>query len=165
MRTPSASRPVHRFTRYLPLLGAVALLAACSRPEPPQEPVRSVKLMTVGLGALQSQLEYAGEVRARVESRLGFRVPGRIASRNVDVGAEVGPGDLLATLDPTDQQNQLRAAMLGCGQQRLQVGVAVDNPGARRLEGRHAGQRRLFAFGLLSGHGPHIANPVGMGFL
>ena len=42
-------------------------LAGCSRPEPPPEPVRSVKLLTVGVNALQLQLEYAGEVRARVE--------------------------------------------------------------------------------------------------
>ena len=59
MRTPSASRPFHGFHRYLTLLGAVALMTACSRPAPPQEPVRAVKLMTVGVGALESQLEYA----------------------------------------------------------------------------------------------------------
>eukprot|EP01036_Dinobryon_divergens_P047290 gene47291-63378_t len=52
---------LHDYPRGGNPLGALALLAACSRPEPPQEPVRSVKLMTVGLGALQSQLEYAGE--------------------------------------------------------------------------------------------------------
>ncbi len=110
MRTPSASRPVHRFTRYLPLLGAVALLAACSRPEPPQEPVRSVKLMTVGLGALQSQLEYAGEVRARVESRLGFRVAGKIVQRQAELGQRVKAGDVLAQLDPKDYQLAADAA-------------------------------------------------------
>ena len=110
MRTPSASRPVHRFTRYLPLLGAVALLAACSRPEPPQEPVRSVKLMTVGLGALQSQLEYAGEVRARVESRLGFRVAGKIVQRQAELGQRVKAGQVLAQLDPRDYQLATDAA-------------------------------------------------------
>lgn len=52
---------------------------------------------------------FAGSIQARFESNLGFRVSGRIASRNVDVGSEVEKGALLATLDPTDQQNQLRA--------------------------------------------------------
>lgn len=53
---------------------------------------------------------FAGSIQARYESNIGFRVPGRIASRSVDVGAEVDKGSLLATLDPTDQQNQLRTA-------------------------------------------------------
>lgn len=110
MRTPSASRPFHGFHRYLPLLGAMALLAACSRPEPPQEPVRSVKLMTVGVGALQSQLEYAGEVRARVESRLGFRVAGKIVQRQAELGQRVKAGDVLAQLDPKDYQLAADAA-------------------------------------------------------
>ena len=54
---------------------AACVLVACSRPEPPQEPVRSVKLMTVGLGALQSQLEYAGEVRI-IEFEDGYSTTG-----------------------------------------------------------------------------------------
>jgi membrane fusion protein, multidrug efflux system len=110
MRTPSVSRPVHGFHRYLMLWGAVALLAACSRPEPPQEPVRSVKLMTVGVGALQTQLEYAGEVRARVESRLGFRVAGKIVQRQAELGQRVKAGDVLAQLDPKDYQLAADAA-------------------------------------------------------
>jgi hypothetical protein len=49
MRTPFTRRPS---LRYLFLLASAALLAACSRPAPPEEPVRSVKLLTVGVGAL-----------------------------------------------------------------------------------------------------------------
>lgn len=110
MRTPSASRPFHGFHRYLTLLGAVALMTACSRPAPPQEPVRAVKLMTVGVGALESQLEYAGEVRARVESRLGFRVGGKIVQRQAELGQRVKAGDVLAQLDPKDYQLAAEAA-------------------------------------------------------
>ena len=110
MRTPSASRPFHGFHRYLTLLGAVALMTACSRPAPPQEPVRAVKLMTVGVGALESQLEYAGEGRARVESRLGFRVGGKIVQRQAELGQRVKAGDVLAQLDPKDYQLAAEAA-------------------------------------------------------
>lgn len=46
--------------------------------------------------------EFPGEVRARVESRLGFRIPGKIVTRKVDVGAEVKRGQLLMQLDPQD---------------------------------------------------------------
>jgi multidrug efflux system membrane fusion protein len=88
----------------LAILGAVMLVSACSRPAPPEEPVRSVKVITVGLGAFESGQEYAGEVRARVESRLGFRVAGKITKRTVEVGQRVKAGQLLAQLDPGDYQ-------------------------------------------------------------
>jgi membrane fusion protein, multidrug efflux system len=81
----------------------IAMLAsACSRPEAPQEPVRAVKLMTVSGGALQAQPGYAGEVRARTESRLGFRVGGKLVQRPVEVGQRVVAGQLLAQLDAQD---------------------------------------------------------------
>ena len=41
---------------------------------------------------------FAGTIQARYESNLGFRVPGRIARRAVDVGAEVSKGALLASI-------------------------------------------------------------------
>lgn len=45
---------------------------------------------------------YAGEVRARHEFDLAFRVGGKIAARLVDAGAEVKAGQPLARLDPND---------------------------------------------------------------
>ncbi|MFK3790254.1 MULTISPECIES: efflux RND transporter periplasmic adaptor subunit [Pseudomonas] len=89
---------------------AVVLLPACSKHDAPPEPVRPVLWIQVTPQSEESLGRFAGNIQARYETNLGFRVPGRIAKRNVDVGAEVAPGDLLATLDPTDQQNQLRAA-------------------------------------------------------
>jgi RND family efflux transporter MFP subunit len=80
------------------------LLGACSRSAPPEEPVRSVKVLTVGLSAFESGVEYAGEVKARVESRLGFRVAGKITQRTAEVGQRVKAGQLLAQLDPRDYQ-------------------------------------------------------------
>lgn len=89
---------------------ATFCLAACSRPEPAPEPLRAVKLLTVGANALQAQQEYAGEVRARTESRLGFRVAGKIVQRPAELGAHVRPGELLAQLDPQDYQLAAQAA-------------------------------------------------------
>ena len=107
MRTPLARRPS---LRYLFLVASAALLAACSRSAPPEEPVRSVKLLTVGVGAMQSTLEYSGEVRARVESRLGFRVAGKIVQRQAELGQRVKAGQVLAQLDPRDYQLAADAA-------------------------------------------------------
>ncbi len=60
----------------LALASAAFLLLACSPAAPPEEPVRAVKVLTVGSNAFSSGYEFAGEVRAQVESRLGFRVAG-----------------------------------------------------------------------------------------
>ena len=99
---PFLSRTSARWT--CTLATAALLLGACSRPAPPEEPVRAVKVLTVGVGSFDSGAEYAGEVRARVESRLGFRVGGKITRRAVEVGQRVKAGQLLAQLDPRDYQ-------------------------------------------------------------
>ena len=65
------------FARGATILAFSLVLAACSRPGPTEEPVRAVKLMTVAVEGMNSGAEFAGEVRARVESRLGFRVAGK----------------------------------------------------------------------------------------
>ena len=92
------------------LIAAVFLLAACSKPAPPEEPIRAVKITTVGLDSMRSGAEFAGEVRARVESRLGFRVGGKIVRRQAELGQRVKPGDVLAQLDPQDYQLAAQAA-------------------------------------------------------
>jgi multidrug efflux system membrane fusion protein len=102
MRTSSAAQPrMGAFRAFWPCFPWHRLLA----PEPPPEPVRAVKLLTVGVSELQSvQEEYAGEVRARVESRLGFRVAGKIVQRQAELGQRVQAGQVLAQLDPQDYQ-------------------------------------------------------------
>jgi len=87
-----------------------ALLAACGKAPPPEEPLRAVKVVTVAQGTYASGYEYAGEVRARVESRLGFRVGGKITQRAVEPGQRVARGQLLAQLDARDYQLAADAA-------------------------------------------------------
>ncbi len=81
---------------------AALALAACSRPAPAPEPVRAVRTVTVQSQAASVGQEYAAEVRARVESRLAFRVGGKIVKRLVDLGDPVKAGQVLAQLDPQD---------------------------------------------------------------
>jgi len=76
--------------------------------------------MTVGLNTFSSGYEFSGEVRAQTESRLGFRVGGKIIRRQAEVGQRVKAGQILAQLDPQDLQlaadaarAQLRAAASG----------------------------------------------------
>jgi len=85
-------------------------LAGCSRKPAAEEPVRAVKLVTVSVSNATAGLEYSGEVRARVESRLGFRVAGKLVQRQVDVGQHVQPGQVLAQLDDQDYALAAQAA-------------------------------------------------------
>jgi RND family efflux transporter MFP subunit len=88
--------------RLLPVFALVGVLAACARSEPAPEPVRAVRTLTVGADSAGGTHEFAAEVRARVESRLGFRVAGKMIARNVEVGQHVQAGQTLAQLDSAD---------------------------------------------------------------
>jgi multidrug efflux pump subunit AcrA (membrane-fusion protein) len=74
-----------------PLLLVAVSLVACSPPPKSEEPVRAVKLLQVGASNLSFSTSYAGEVKARVESRLGFRVSGKLVTRRVELGQQVAP--------------------------------------------------------------------------
>ncbi len=95
---------------FVLIMTATLALTACSPAPAPTEPIRSVKLMTVGASALGAQTEYAGEVRARTESRLGFRVGGKVVQRPAQVGQRVNAGALLAQLDAQDLALSSQAA-------------------------------------------------------
>ena len=81
---------------------AVALLSACSKSQPVAELPRPVVVQKLALSPVVAGALYSGEVRARYESDLAFRIGGKIVERQVDVGAVVKPGQLLARLDPSD---------------------------------------------------------------
>ena len=81
-----------------------AVLGACGREAPAPPVVPLVVVQKVVAGDAGSQVSFAGEVRARAESALGFRVGGKITERLVDVGAAVKAGTLLARIDARDLQ-------------------------------------------------------------
>jgi membrane fusion protein, multidrug efflux system len=117
---PSDHTPrLRRITLGIALVASLAL-SACGKPEAPQEPVRSVKVLTVAVDTFRSSHEFAGEVRPRVESRLGFRVAGKIIRRQAELGQRVKAGEVLAQLDAQDFQLAADAA-------RAQVAAAATN--------------------------------------
>ncbi|GAB3350336.1 efflux RND transporter periplasmic adaptor subunit [Lysobacter tyrosinilyticus] len=98
-----------------PLLAGLALaaalpLAGCNSEAKPVEAARPVLVIRPGGGAEAGLTAYPGEIRAREESPLAFRVGGKLVRRDVDVGAHVKQGDLLAVLDAGDLAAQARAA-------------------------------------------------------
>ena len=82
-------------------IASLALLAAgCSQQEPPAQPLRTVRVMQIDAAAVSGSLTFPGEVRARHESRLAFRIGGKIIERRVDVGAAVKRGQRLDESTP-----------------------------------------------------------------
>jgi RND family efflux transporter MFP subunit len=91
--------------KLAPLLLLAALLAACSEAPPPAAAPKLVRTLIVGAGDPATDgatRSYSGEVRARIETTLGFRIAGKIVERRVDAGTSVKAGQVLARLDPTD---------------------------------------------------------------
>lgn len=98
---PRRMRAARAGLAVLAMAGLLAL-AGCGKKAQPVEEIRPVRLMQLSPAAGKTSYEFSGEVRPRIESRLGFRVGGKIAARLVDVGASVRKGQPLARLDPTD---------------------------------------------------------------
>jgi multidrug efflux system membrane fusion protein len=111
---------------------AAALAAACGNGAPPAEPVRPVITQTVARGAAAARDVYSGELRARYEADLGFRVGGKLVARLVDAGTRVQRGQALARLDPED-------AKLAAIATRAQLASAESDFGLAKAElDRHA---------------------------
>ena len=104
--TPMFQQPLARLVSVACLVG----LSACKPPDNRPEPVRAVKLIQIQTSDVHAGVEFAGEVRARVESRLGFRVGGKLVVRHVELGQRVKPGQRLADLDPRDYELAADAA-------------------------------------------------------
>jgi membrane fusion protein, multidrug efflux system len=94
------------------LIGAAAVLlvVGCTRQEAPVETIHPVQLSQVVVGAPVDRAVFAGEVKPRYETDLGFRIGGKIVWRGIDVGARVRKGQPLARLDPADVALQAEAA-------------------------------------------------------
>jgi RND family efflux transporter MFP subunit len=115
----------------IPLIAAT-LLSGCGSGEAPAPAPRSV-LVQPATGATPNNGVFTGEIRARYEVDLAFRVGGKIAARLVDTGAEIKPGQPLARLDPADLELAAAAA-------RAQLAAAEsDHATARAERERYAG--------------------------
>lgn len=97
------SKPIRNAAAF----AVLCVLTACSDPRAssrtePGPPPRPVLVQTVTFGDRNSERTLVGTIRPRVETDLGFRVGGKVASRHVGVGDVVKAGQPLATLDEID---------------------------------------------------------------
>ena len=87
-----------------------ATLTGCHKEAPPSPAARPVRTVTIERSTEGETLSLTGQVRAKDEVNLAFRLEGRIVERLVNVGDRVTAGQVVAKLDPQDQQNNLRSA-------------------------------------------------------
>jgi membrane fusion protein, multidrug efflux system len=115
-----------------PLMAIAALLAGCNASDTSAPVIPTVLVQAVS-SSLPTSSIYTGEIRARHEVDLAFRVGGKIAARLVDTGTDIKAGQLLARLDPADLELAASAA-------RAQLTAAEsDFTTARSERERYAG--------------------------
>jgi RND family efflux transporter MFP subunit len=73
-------------------------------------PGRPVLVATVHYEASSPERSFVGTIKPRIEADMGFRVPGKVAKRLVEVGQTVEVGQPLATLDEVDLKLQAEQA-------------------------------------------------------
>ncbi|MCM5556469.1 efflux RND transporter periplasmic adaptor subunit [Pleomorphomonas sp. JP5] len=122
---------------FLPLLVACSIvsspLLADESSNAEGRPV-AIRVTTAKLEPYAETLILTGEIRARASSQLSFRVSGRIAERFVGVGDHVKAGDLLARLDPSQQQADVANA---------EAALAAAEAGARQAASAFDRQKSL----------------------
>jgi len=98
-------------TRALAALALGLAIAGCQANTAPAPMVeRPVQVQRVAFAAEDGKRDFVGIVRARYETDLGFRVPGKIVTRLVNVGDRVKANDVIARLDPQDFKLQVESA-------------------------------------------------------
>lgn len=100
-------------SRAVRAVGATLLLlalAGCGREEARREQALPVRVARAVISDQRLHATYSGEVRARYETDLGFRVGGKILEREVEVGSAVKSGETLTRLDPQDLRLNILSA-------------------------------------------------------
>ncbi|MDX2167293.1 MAG: efflux RND transporter periplasmic adaptor subunit [Deltaproteobacteria bacterium] len=104
------------------------LLAACRPAETPHvEAIRPVRAIAVERRTGGELVSLTGTIQAEAEVNLAFRIDGRMIARPVNVGDQLRAGQLVAELDPENEQSALRAARAGLSAARGQLVEARAN--------------------------------------
>jgi len=85
-------------------------IAGCDKPATQTSEARPVRTLTVERGAGGETTSLTGHIRAKDQVGLAFRLDGRMIERPINVGDVVKAGQVVARLDPQNQQNSLRSA-------------------------------------------------------
>lgn len=127
------------FASALLVFPFLSLTACAPLEEAGEKEARRIETVIAKAEPTSEVVSTTGEISARVQSDLSFRVSGRITERLVDVGERVAAGQVLARIDAQEQQADLQVALatlLSAEAQRTQAQQAFDR------------QQALFATGV-----------------
>jgi membrane fusion protein, multidrug efflux system len=111
-------------------IALLSLLAACGPDAEQAAPeIRPVRVVTVEKRVAGDTVSLTGTIQAELEVNLAFRIDGRMTERLVGVGDQVQPGQVIARLDPKDEENALRAARADLAGAMGQLVEAQNNYG------------------------------------
>lgn len=116
-----------KIVRWMGIAVWVSVLVACSGKDEAPETALPVLVVHPAAVAGQAPAVFPGEVRAREESTLSFRVGGNLVKRHVDAGQRVRKGQLLAELDPADFALQARASQAQLAAAEAELARARDD--------------------------------------
>ena len=109
-------------------VAALLLLSACQRSEEAAEPeIRPVRVLAIEQRAAGSSVSLTGNVHAQTEVNLSFRIDGRMVERLAGIGDTVRPGQLIARLDPQNEESGLQAARAANSAARAQLVEGRNN--------------------------------------
>jgi len=101
---------------------AVLAIASCDRKrEHAAAGPRPVRTVVVALRPVGETVTLTGHIAAEDQASAAFRISGRLVERLVNVGDRVQPGQVLAKLDPQNEESQLRAAQASLASARAQL--------------------------------------------
>ena len=99
-----------RISKVIFSLGVLALLGGCGQDNAEPKQHSRVFVQTVQPADFAAAVTLTGDIQARVQTDLAFRVGGKIIQRMVDVGDRVSARQVLAKLDPKDLQTNVDSA-------------------------------------------------------
>jgi membrane fusion protein, multidrug efflux system len=106
------------------LLLVGAAVSGCDKPAPQASEARPVRTITVAQRAGGEIVSLTGQVRAKDQASLAFRLDGRMIERLVNVGDRVSADQVVGRLDPQIQQNELRSAQANLSSIEAQLSEA-----------------------------------------
>lgn len=107
------------------LLVGLLALAGCAGKGEDAAPARPAMVVQASPGGAALSA-FAGEVRARHEPALSFRIAGKVARRHVEVGERVRAGQALAGLDAADVALQREAAQAQLASAEADLALAAS---------------------------------------
>jgi RND family efflux transporter MFP subunit len=109
-RSAAAPCPRRALTATAALLLLASLPGCRQAADAPPADIRPVRAVTIESRAAGDTLALTGRVQAQTEINESFRIDGRLIERTVEIGDRVQPGQLLARLDPQNEESSLQAA-------------------------------------------------------